>query len=121
LAEIAVNHHDAFLRPAQGHRVLTQGVLALGALGVLKDLPKRGLPDVEIGIAFQVAGLHFLVHLGLHTLTSCRALRAILVRIMTTSLRRSRGTISSRLDSGSGRTEISGALRDQASIQLFIP
>src|SRR5258705_12511594 len=38
LAEITVDHDDSLHRPAQGHGMLAQTVLALGALGVFQYL-----------------------------------------------------------------------------------
>lgn len=43
---IAVDDDDALLRPPEGGCPLAKRVLALRALGVFKDLPKRRLPDV---------------------------------------------------------------------------
>ena len=46
LPQIAVDHHDAIERPAQGDGALAQGILALRAFGVLKYLPQRRLSHV---------------------------------------------------------------------------
>ena len=43
-------------RPAQRHGALAQRILALGALGVLEDLPHRRLPHVQVGVAAQMVG-----------------------------------------------------------------
>src|SRR5262245_63447210 len=48
LALVAVDDDDLLLCPAQRDRALAERVLPRGALGILEDLPQRGLPDVEI-------------------------------------------------------------------------
>ena len=70
LAEVAVDHDDAFLGPAQRHRALAQAVLALGALGVLEHLPQRRLTHVQVGVALEVAGLHLLMGIVHHAMAS---------------------------------------------------
>ena len=68
--EIGVDDDDAFLRPAQGHGTLAQGILTLGALGVFDHLPHRGLAHIQVGIAAQVAGGDFGIGCRGHTRTS---------------------------------------------------
>ena len=46
LSQIAVDDDHPFRRPAQGHRLLTQGVLPVCALGVLEHLPQRRLTHI---------------------------------------------------------------------------
>ncbi len=76
---------DAFVRPAERHGALAQGVLALGAFGVLHDLPERRLPHVEVRASLEVAGRHFLVSLGIHARISCLPARAMFASTRTTS------------------------------------
>jgi hypothetical protein len=54
VAEVPVDHDDLLDRPAQGHRALTERVLALRTLGVFDDLSQRRLPHIEIRLAAQV-------------------------------------------------------------------
>jgi hypothetical protein len=49
LAKVGVDHVHPLDGPAERHRSLTQGVLAPGALGVVEDLPHRGLAYVRTG------------------------------------------------------------------------
>lgn len=55
-AEIVVDHMDPLGRPAGGDGPVTQSILTLGALDVLRDLAQGRLPDIEISIAAQVLG-----------------------------------------------------------------
>ncbi len=61
LALVRVDHLDPFEGPAQRHGPLAQSILAPGALGILEDLPHRGLTDVQVGVAPQVACGHLLM------------------------------------------------------------
>ena len=54
LTLVAVDDNDVFETPPQGDRTLFEGILSLGALGVLEDLLHRGLSYVEIGLALEV-------------------------------------------------------------------
>ena len=56
LALVAVDDHDLVGGPAQRHRPLPQGVLAVGGLGVVEHLAQRGLAHVQVGVAAQVLG-----------------------------------------------------------------
>ena len=47
LPKVAVNDDDALHGPAQGHGMLAQSVLPLGAFGIFEHLSKRGLADVR--------------------------------------------------------------------------
>src|SRR5205807_7296986 len=64
LSLVLVDDHDALLRPAQGERASTQRILALGALGVLEDLPQGGLTDVKVSRAFEMLSSNF--RFGIH-------------------------------------------------------
>ena len=55
LAEVGVDDDDAVARPAERDGALAQRVLALGALGILHDLPHRRLPDVQVRGASEMA------------------------------------------------------------------
>ena len=66
LAQIGIDDDDLLLRPAQCDCMLPQAILPLRAFGVLEDLTKRGLPDVEIGSPFQMRWFDFLVCIGSH-------------------------------------------------------
>ena len=68
-AEVGVDDDHAIKRPAQRHGALAQGVLALGALGVLEDLAHGRLAHVEVGIAPQVAGGDLLVSFATHSVS----------------------------------------------------
>ncbi len=70
LAEVAVDHDDALLGPAERHRALAQAVLALGALGVLEHLPQCRLTHVQVGVALEVAGLNLLMGIVHHARAS---------------------------------------------------
>jgi hypothetical protein len=66
LAQIAVDHDDLLDGPAQCHCLLAESILALGALLVLEDLTDRGLPNIQVSVALQMAGVHFLMSIGSH-------------------------------------------------------
>lgn len=55
LAEVRVDDDDLIERPAERDRAVTQRILPRRTFGVLKDLPERGLTDIEIRGATQVA------------------------------------------------------------------
>src|SRR5712692_7531466 len=59
LAEIAVENVDTCEWPAQRHGAITQGILALRALGVLQHLARCGLTNVKIGISLKMLTGHF--------------------------------------------------------------
>ena len=61
LTQIAVNHDDPIFGPAQRDGPLPQSILALGAFAIVEHLAQRGLADVEIGVAFEMIGLYFLM------------------------------------------------------------
>src|SRR5207249_1177466 len=69
-AEVRVDDDDAVCRPPERHGALPERVLALGALGVLDDLPDGRLADVEVGVALEVQGRDLLVRLGGHAFVS---------------------------------------------------
>ena len=61
------------------YQVFKGAVLALGALGILEDLPHRRLADVEVRASLEVTGGDFLVGIAAHGLISCiRTWRIIL-------------------------------------------
>jgi hypothetical protein len=60
LPEIRVDHDNAVVMPAERERSLAKRVLTFGALGIFQYLTRRRLPDIQIGISFQVRGIHFL-------------------------------------------------------------
>ena len=45
-AEVRVDYDDLINAPSEGDRALSQVVLALSALGILKQLSQRGLPVI---------------------------------------------------------------------------
>jgi hypothetical protein len=55
-AEIVVDYMDPLGRPAGADGPVTQSILTLGALDVLRDLAQGRLSDIEISIAAQVLG-----------------------------------------------------------------
>ena len=57
LALIAVDDDDPLVGPAECRRARAKRVLALRALDVLDDLPHRGLPDVQVGRALEMAAV----------------------------------------------------------------
>src|SRR5262245_40604357 len=70
---------------SRGHPPLLECVLALGALAVLEDLAQGALTDVEVGLAFEVAGGHLLVLLNVHDTDLLCQLRAISVSTTASS------------------------------------
>ena len=77
LAEISIDNDDPIVWPAQRDRALAERILAFGTLGVLKHLPDRRLPDIQVGAALEVTGGDFLMRLDTHTLISCLAAMAM--------------------------------------------
>ncbi len=59
LALIVVDDNDLLVAPTEGDGASAERILALGALGILDDLPHRRLADVEISAAFEVVTLNF--------------------------------------------------------------
>ena len=73
-------------RPAQGHGPLLEGVLALGALGVVEDLVESGLPDVQVGVPLEVVRpdlLMWIVAGHNHAKNSCLAVKTMFVSTVT--------------------------------------
>ena len=56
LAQVLVDDQDALARPAEGHRLVGEGVLPRGRLAVLQDLLWGRLPHVDDRQLFQVGG-----------------------------------------------------------------
>jgi hypothetical protein len=61
LPQITIDDDDLFGAPAQSHSVLAESILPLRAFRVLEDLANRRLPNVQVGVAFQVTRIYFLV------------------------------------------------------------
>jgi hypothetical protein len=66
LAEVGIDSDDLIVRPPESHCMLAQGILSRGAFGVLENLAKRGLPNVEISSPFQVSRFDLLVCVRSH-------------------------------------------------------
>jgi hypothetical protein len=60
MSQIVVDYYHPLQRPAQGYRPLPQGILAFGALGILKDLPESALSYIQIGIPLEVVSPYLL-------------------------------------------------------------
>src|SRR5258708_19452307 len=73
-AEVRVDYDHLINAPSKSDRALSQVVLALSALGILKQLSQRGLPDIQVGASFQMPGLNFRVRLIGHAITSAVAI-----------------------------------------------
>jgi hypothetical protein len=86
VAEVGVDDDDAILRPAEGDGPLAEAVLALGALGILEDLPHGRLADIEIGVPLEMTGGDFLGGVGIHRPGSFRWPRATLTSTRTTAV-----------------------------------
>lgn len=54
-ALVVVNDDNLLVTPAEGDRPSAKRILSPGALGILNDLPHRGLADVQVGTAFEMA------------------------------------------------------------------
>jgi len=61
-AEIGIEHPDLRLRPPESRSLLLQGILPLGALGVLPHLGHRRLAEVDVGRPGLVMVLDLWVH-----------------------------------------------------------
>jgi hypothetical protein len=59
LTLVAIDNFNVLGRPTQDNRPLTQRILALRTLGILKHLTQRRLPNVEIGRLLQMPGGDF--------------------------------------------------------------
>ena len=77
--------------------MLAQTILTLGALGIFKHLPERRLTNVEISVAFEVPGVHFLMCRTCHELASCCKQRIIPASNAVICDRMSAGIVLSRL------------------------
>src|SRR5881628_1729551 len=66
LAQIGIDDDDLVLPPSQRDGTLAQGILALGAFGILDDLPHGRLTDLEVGVALEVRCSDLLVSFGVH-------------------------------------------------------
>ena len=53
----AIDNFNVLGRPTQDNRPLTQRILALRTLGILKHLTQRRLPNVEIGRLLKCPGV----------------------------------------------------------------
>ena len=91
LPQIRIDDDDPVQRPSQRDGLLSKRILPLRALGVLQHLTQSGLPDIKISIALQVTGLHFLMCIVIHRVTSHCFSRTIPAR---------RATISDRMPDG---------------------
>ena len=66
-AQVVVDDMHALDGPAHRDRTIAQGVLALGALGVLEHLALRGLAHVDEGVAPQMVGVDLQGVVSRHT------------------------------------------------------
>ena len=82
---VAVDDVHPFGRPAQCDRPLLEGVLAIGALGIMKDLLQGRLADIQVGVPLEVFRLHLLM--GIvghdHTRASCLDVNTMFARTAT--------------------------------------
>ena len=67
--------------PTEGDRALAQIVLSLRALGVLEDLVQGRLPDIQVGVAFEMARRDLVVCSLAHAPTSAAAAPTIVARV----------------------------------------
>src|SRR5438093_7428256 len=92
LPEIGVNHDDLFDRPTECDRLLAQGILPLGTLGVLEHLAQARLPDIEVGVTLEVACAHLLLPIVSHRRASCRWRVNMLARMRVSCARTAEGS-----------------------------
>src|SRR5215471_21422343 len=107
--------------PPEGDSTFSKCILTCGTLGVLDDLARSGLTDVQKGAAFEVAGGHLLVRFNAHGRISDAWFRAIAANTSTTSPRRSFGNGAAAVGH---RRKLSGAVEDtqeHARVQATIP
>src|ERR1700756_5536045 len=117
-AEVRVDYDHLINAPSKSDRALSQVVLALSALGILKQLSQRGLPDIQLGASFQMPGLNFRVRLIGHAITSAVAI-AIVATMATRFCSRPTGRFSP-LGRAIG-TGLNGSNSVTDSIQTAIP
>ena len=77
-ALVIVDDDNLVIAPAEGDGPVTKCILPLGALGILEDLPHRGLADVEVCAAIKVPLLDF--EMDVHRDLPCWILMAIAAR-----------------------------------------
>ena len=58
--------HDLIQWPAERESTLAEGVLTLGALGVLKNLTQGALTHVQVGLPLEVGRRDLVVHDEVH-------------------------------------------------------
>src|SRR3990167_8491650 len=92
LAKIGVDDDDAVDRPAERDRALAQRVLAVGALGILDDLPHRRLPHVQIRRTSKMMRGNLLMSIA-HVWISSEMAIAMFANTQITSAWTSPGTI----------------------------
>ena len=68
LTEVGIDDDDLILLPAECDCMLPKRILPLCAFDILKNLTKRGLPDVEVSSPFQMRGRHFLMCVRSHAI-----------------------------------------------------
>jgi hypothetical protein len=85
LAQIAVYGDNLITMPPEGDGTFPKRILTCCALGVLDDLARSGLTDIQKDAAFEVTGGHLLVGFNAHGRISGAWLRAIAANTSTTS------------------------------------
>ena len=118
---VAVDDHDAFARPAEGHGALAQGVLALRALRVLEDLPERALAHVEVGQSLEVARVHLVVLFAIHAAHLLPLQRAMPASSRTSSALPALAARASRAPEAAATAGCARTCGGQAHIQLARP
>ena len=68
---VVVDDDDPIVVPPEREGALPEGVLTLGALGVVHHLTGRGLTDVQIRVPFEVPRA-YLLQVGVHGVVSDR-------------------------------------------------
>src|SRR5215469_4536523 len=71
LTKVTVDDDDALNRPAQGYGALAKIILSYRAFRILKYLTQCGLPDVQISVSLQMAGVYLFVSGYRHNAASC--------------------------------------------------
>ena len=90
---------------------MLQGVLPLGALGVVEDLLEGGLADIQVGIPLQMVRPYLLMSfvINSHANSSCLAVKTMFARTVTSCPDRDVGSATDRAGGAQDGQEPSSA------------
>ena len=120
LSLIAIHDRDPIHRPAEGNSPLFQSILSFPALGILQDLTRRRLADIEESPPLKMTRAYLFRCFHCHIPFASACPNAIEAKMRTTSPCRADGQATGAVG-GMHRPEETATVVEQAFIQAAMP